>query len=221
MISSIRDWLYIVQIRLLILLNPPRLFEKINQLDWYKEILHSWIEVQGLKPNSQVLEIGSATGELSLYLAQKSYKPMGVDGSKNMINLAKSKYKHLDFQVANVYDLPFEKNSFDAVVASSLINVLDDKDKALKEMIRVCSKDGIVTFLVPLKGFTDNDLKKLSKKLELSHFSKAALKMWHKSAKKMCMEEIKELLNVSKVEAYTTREYLNGMVISISFNKQP
>ena len=194
------------------------LFEKINQLNWYKKMLHSWTESQNLKPNTKVLEIGSATGELTHYLAQNNYLPLGVDRSKSMISIAKAKYQALEFQVANVYDLPFKESSFDAVIASSLINVLDDKTKALNEMIRVCSKGGIVTFLVPLKGFSDNDAERLIKKLKLRNFSKSALKMWHKSAKKMSMEEIKEMVAQSDGEILSVEYYLSEMVVGVTIS---
>jgi ubiquinone/menaquinone biosynthesis C-methylase UbiE len=129
-----------------------------------------------------------------------------------MIARAKEKYPDIKFEVADALNLPFEENSFDVVLASSLINVLDDKQALLDEMLRVCKEEGRIMLLFPLEGFSNSDLVKLSSDLELQGFSKMALKMWHKMAKKMTLERIKELLKERDFEMLSTQNYLGGMV---------
>lgn len=208
---------YTLQIKLLILLNPPKLFQKINQLDWYQDLLHEWIETQKLTPQSQLLEVGCATGALSKYLSDSSHQVISVDASRKMINLAQSTYKGLDFQVADAYHLSFNDNTFNAVLSSSLINVLDNRQQAINEMFRVCKIGGKVSILVPLKSFNNKSLEKLQEELNLEGFSKSALSMWHKSATKMSLEEIETLFQGYEVELV---DYLGGMIGTVTIIKQ-
>ena len=209
------QWIYTLQIKLLAYFYPAKLFEKINHLDWYQNSLQSWIREQNIAAKSRVLEVGCATGALSRYLST-TYTLTAIDASKTMIRYAKNHTKDVDFLVADVYNLPFLGRHFDAVVASSLLNVLNDKKKAILEMKRVCKADGKVTFLVPLKGFDHADALHLSQSLKLTGFSKAALLAWHTMAKKMRIEEIEDLVQTCELDIKEYKTYLKGMVVSIS-----
>ena len=206
------QWYYELQIRVLLLVSPSRLFEKINQLPWYKSMLEEWISHQNLEPNSKILEIGCATGVLSNYLSTLSYVPTGVDRSKKMIGRAKENYPHLNFYVEDATKLPFESNTFDVLLASSLVNIIDEKEKLLLEMKRLVKAEGSISFLVPLQSFNNKNLTKLNNSLGLKGFSKSALKMWHNSAPKMSLEEIEMLLSSCGLSISHSYFYLDGMV---------
>jgi ubiquinone/menaquinone biosynthesis C-methylase UbiE len=51
------------------------------------------------------------------------------------------------FLQANVYELPFEDNSYDIVTGWGLILYLSDPLKAIKEMLRVLKPGGIMAFV--------------------------------------------------------------------------
>jgi len=171
-----KDWFYTLQILYLSLFKPSKLFEKINELPWYQGLLHQWIEDEKIEPQSKVLEMASATGALSAYLST-CYELRAIDNNPKMIARAKEKYPHITFDVADALNLPFKENSFDVVLASSLMNVLDDKQALLNEMLRVCKEEGKIMLLFPLEGFADSDFVKLGLDLELKGFSKMALKI--------------------------------------------
>ena len=211
------QWIYVLQIKLLALFYPAKLFEKINQLSWYKESLQRWIKEQNIPQNSSILEVGSATGSLSKHLAN-SYNLTAVDASKSMVKYAKNHANHIDFKVADVYALPFPRGHFDAVLSSSLLNVVSDKKKALLEMKRVCKHTGKVTFLIPVEGFKDTDLTHLIHTFQLTGFSKAALKAWHTMAKKIPIQNIKDLADECGLRITKQQTYLEGMVVSISIS---
>jgi len=92
-----------------------------------------------------------------------------------MISLAGSKNKDIEFIAENVLDLAFDIDLFDGVVAASLMNIVDDKSKAMNELSRTCKKGGVVTILVPLAGFNDGGLESLQASLRNSGFSYAAM----------------------------------------------
>ena len=208
------DWFYTLQIFYLSIINPAKLFEKINELPWYQGLLRQWIDEANITPQSKILEMASATGALSSYLSTR-YKLRAIDNSPHMIARAKEKYPDITFEVADALNLPFEENSFDVVLASSLMNVLDDKQALLDEMLRVCKEEGQLMLLFPLEGFSNSDLLKLSSDLKLKGFSKMALKMWHKLAKKMTVSSIEALLKERDFEVVSSTKYLNGMVATV------
>lgn len=53
-------------------------------------------------------------------------------------------YPREKFTRANIYDIPFEENSFDYVVSAHVFEHLEDSEKAISEMARVASKCVII-----------------------------------------------------------------------------
>ncbi len=205
-----------LQIKFLVAFKPTVLFDRINSLSWYKNMLHEWIDNQKFITNSKILEVACATGSLTHHLAQLDHAPTGIDYSSKMIELAKTNHFGINFSIASVLDLPFKNASFDAVIAASLINIVSDKTTAMGELFRTCKKGGIVTILVPSTKFNDNDLHSLQASLMISGFSASALEAWHNLAPKMDANDILNLFEEAGLTKVTTRKYLQGMIISIS-----
>ncbi|HPR32694.1 MAG TPA: glycosyltransferase [Prolixibacteraceae bacterium] len=75
---------------------------------------------------SRVLELGCSTGDL-LHAVKPSYG-LGIDFSEKAIEIARQKYPHLHFQVADAHDfVPAE--SFDYIILSDLLTTLRDIQK--------------------------------------------------------------------------------------------
>ena len=201
-------------IKALLVFNPTRLFEKINQLDWYQSTLHNWINDSQLD-NNTVLEVGCSSGSLTQYLAERGFKPTGVDLSDNSVNIAQTKYPNLSFEKQDINQLTYANNSFDNVIAASVINIVADKQKALSEVIRVCKKGGKVSVLMPNKSFTQQQFAQLLSSLKLKGFPLAALKTWHKRAPKMEGDALKQLFFDAGIDDLKVSYYLNGMVIGV------
>jgi ubiquinone/menaquinone biosynthesis C-methylase UbiE len=216
MIFLLKKLYFQLQIKYLIIFKPTVLFDRINNLVWYKSMLSQWVDDQNFIANSKLLEVGCATGTLTRYIATLDHIPTGVDYSIKMIELAQTSNMNIKFSVASVLDLPFENASFDAVIAASLINIVADKNKAIDELFRTCKKGGIVTILVPSTPFNDNDLHSLQASLDNSGFSFSAMKAWHNLAPKMDTSDISHLFKQAGLTKITTQKYLQGMVVSIS-----
>ncbi|WP_428356418.1 class I SAM-dependent methyltransferase [Methyloprofundus sp.] len=216
MIFWLKKQYYQLQIKWLLKFKPALLFDKINQLDWYKNTLRLWVNDQRFSAKSKVLEAGCASGALTAYIAKSGYIPTGVDASSKMIELANKNNNGIDFLMADVLDLPFETDCFDAVIAASLVNIIPDKNKAIDELSRTCKKGGMMTILVPSAKFTDKNLHSLQESLGNSGFSAAAMEAWHKLAPKMQASDILSLFKQAGLTEITTKDYLQGMVISVS-----
>jgi len=205
-----------LQIKLLALFKPTLLFDKINQLDWYKNTLQQWIKDQGFNSEGKILEVGCASGSLTHFIAQSGGTATGVDRSKKMIELAKKNHKDIEFLVADATDLPLKSERFDGVIAASLLNIVSDKTKLLHELSRTCKKGGVITVLVPAENFSENDFISLQTSLGIKGFSAAAIEAWHKNPPKMNTTDISNLFKQAGLTEISTKYYLQGMVVSVS-----
>jgi len=101
----------------------------------------------------RVLDIGSGSGETVLAIAEKvgsTGKAVGIDFSPEGIKLAKENAKKrglesiAEFRQAHAIELPFPDNSFDAVISECVVCLIQDKQKALNEKVRVLKPGGRV-----------------------------------------------------------------------------
>jgi arsenite methyltransferase len=99
----------------------------------------------------EVLNVGCGIGVGVAYIARKfGCRVVGVDISEKMIGWSRLRtgeekvVDKVELQVANVLDLPFEDDRFDAVIVESVLAFVDDKQRAIRECIRVTRPGGYV-----------------------------------------------------------------------------
>jgi len=98
-----------------------------------------------------VLDVGCGVGATPCYLAKAvGCRVMGVDLLDSMVKRSRQRARaegvedRVEFQVADARNLPFEDNSFDAVIMESLNVFFDHKVQAMSEYVRVCRPGGYV-----------------------------------------------------------------------------
>jgi len=98
-----------------------------------------------------VLDVGCGAGVTPCYLAKKyGCRVVGVDISGRMVERSDERAKRegvadrVEFRVADVQDLPFEDDLFDAVIGESVIAFPADKQRAVNECVRVTKPGGYV-----------------------------------------------------------------------------
>jgi ubiquinone/menaquinone biosynthesis C-methylase UbiE len=148
-----------------------------------------------VKPGDCVLEIGCATGTLSL-AAKRQAGPtgsvFGIDIIPGMIEVSRNKAAQakldVTFQLGNIEDIPFPNEYFDVVMCSFMIFHMSEKvrNKGIKEIYRVIKPQGrllVLDLALPtqpasrrilklLLGFMlKHDLKELQPIMESSGFS--------------------------------------------------
>ena len=106
-----------------------------------------------IKQAREVLVVGCGIGVSCAYIAKKhGCRVVGVDISEKMIEWSDKRARQervenkVEFRVADVLDLPFEKDRFDAVLVESVIAFVDDKARAIRECARVTRPGGYVGF---------------------------------------------------------------------------
>ncbi len=127
-----------------------------------------------LDKSSRILEIGAGTGIISFQLAPDVSEVHGCDISPGMIEVAKTKLKASDLtnvvlSVQDGYNLNYDQGSFDLVIISNVLHVMESPEKALVSVKRVLKSDGFlicptychgaslkarcISFLMSLTGF--------------------------------------------------------------------
>lgn len=100
--------------------------------------------------NRSVIEIGTGPGtNLEFLLGKNCKKIVGVDISVNMVDIAKQKpsLESISIIKINGHDLPFENNSFDTVLTSTVLQHNTDEvllELLIKDMCRVSSDEVII-----------------------------------------------------------------------------
>lgn len=100
-----------------------------------------------IDPYDVVLECACGTGMISKRIAERCKYLIATDYSVGMLKQAKkncAEYKNVKIKRANIMVLNSKDNFFDKVVAGNVIHLLDEPDKALAELMRVCKPGGIV-----------------------------------------------------------------------------
>ena len=102
----------------------------------------------GIEPNSHVLDLACGTGTTSFFLSEKyKCKVTGIDLSEDLIRKAREektrqKKASVNFDLGNALNLPYADNSFDCVISQAFFVLIDDHEKALKEIDRVLKPGG-------------------------------------------------------------------------------
>ncbi|MBR2671410.1 MAG: class I SAM-dependent methyltransferase [Oscillospiraceae bacterium] len=98
-----------------------------------------------LDMTDDVLECACGTGYMSAQLAEKCGSLTATDFSDGMVKQAEkrcSMLPNVTVKKADITALEFEDSSFDVVIAANVIHLLDDPDRALSELQRVCKAGG-------------------------------------------------------------------------------
>ncbi|MBI5679654.1 MAG: methyltransferase domain-containing protein [Methanobacterium sp.] len=103
---------------------------------------------------SKVLEAGCGVGAQTIMLAKNSPKAQitSIDISEDSIKHAKdlidkNGFLNVEFQTADLFNLPFEDESFDHIFVCFVLEHLQDPVAALKHLKRVLKKDGSITVI--------------------------------------------------------------------------
>ena len=101
-----------------------------------------------------VLDAGCASGRQLFKIASKINKGCGVDIAPDFIRRAnfykeEENINNLFFQQSILEELSFEDSFFNKVICCEVLEHVDDKDRVLKELLRVLKKGGSLIITVP------------------------------------------------------------------------
>ena len=111
-----------------------------------------------LRPDMEVMEFGCGTGSTAIVHAPFVKHIRATDVSPEMIGIAKRKavaanVQNSTFEVVTVEDLDVADASLDAVMAHSILHLLEDKEAVIADAYRMLKPGGVfVTSTVCLTG---------------------------------------------------------------------
>jgi ubiquinone/menaquinone biosynthesis C-methylase UbiE len=109
--------------------------------------------------HKQVLELATGTGLIAKHIVSSADHIEATDASPEMIKQAKQGMKStkLHFSVQDMFHLPYADQSFGVVIVSNALHIVPEPEKALTEIWRVLTDDGVL--IAPTFTHSDNDFR--------------------------------------------------------------
>lgn len=109
-----------------------------------------WREMIWKEAKGKVLEVGVGTGKNIRYYPE-NVEVTAIDFSEKMLERAKEKAQKLgrkvDLRLMDAQELEFPDETFDTIITTCVFCSVPDAVKGLKEIRRVCKKDGQIIML--------------------------------------------------------------------------
>ena len=98
-----------------------------------------------------VLDVGMGPGRLCAELASRGFRVTGIDSSPDMVALARRRLPQCGDRLlrSRVERLPFADDEFDVVVASGVLEYVDDRAAVVHELARVMRPGGRAVMTLP------------------------------------------------------------------------
>jgi SAM-dependent methyltransferase len=110
----------------------------------------------------RLLDIGTGTGRVLELLAPRVSQAIGIDASKAMLALARSRlarpgFAHCSVRLADMYRLPLAEASFDIAVVQMVLHYAEDPPGVLAEVARILRPGGRL-IVIDLAHHARNDV---------------------------------------------------------------
>lgn len=95
----------------------------------------------------KILDAGCGGGFITDLLARnvENVELIGLEYTREAIDIAKAANQEISFVQGDIYAIPFEKNEFDLVLCTEVLEHLERPDRALRELTRVASHTILLT----------------------------------------------------------------------------
>lgn len=140
----------------------PNSFKEMEQSGWHtkasdyddfagrvtKQATEALLDAVDVKSGMSVLDVACGPGYGAGAAAARGANAIGVDFAAGMIVEASKNFPDIQFQEGDAENLPFNDESFDAVVCPFGLLHMSEPEKAVSEAYRVLKKDGKYSFSV-------------------------------------------------------------------------
>lgn len=110
-------------------------------------------KVVGVLKNKTILDVGCGTGGFAIAASFRGCRVYAIDPDKEALKIAKEKTKLLklevNFEKEEAENLPYKKNFFDFVYSYTVLEHVQNVQKALKEIVRVTKRGGLIYINFP------------------------------------------------------------------------
>ncbi len=117
---------------------------RIKRADRIVKMFENYYDKGEIK-NLTLLDVGSSTGIIDNFLADKFNKVTGIDIDEKAIQFASKKFKkkNLKFKIGDAMKLEFPDNSFDVVICTQIYEHVPDPKRLFAEIYRVLKPNGV------------------------------------------------------------------------------
>lgn len=151
----------------------------------YEEMLKGIKKI--VPEGANVLDCAAGTGELSIAAAEKAERVLCTDMSLPMLDRAKKKsakkgIKNISFEERDIFSLLDEDNTYDVSMAGNVLHLLEEPEKAVRELCRVTKQGGRV-ILPTFMAKNSNPLIKIYTLLGYKAFASYTIESYEKMLK--------------------------------------
>jgi len=107
-----------------------------------------FLQLLGLQQGQRHLDVACGPGLVLRAARERGIEASGVDLSEAAISLAQELLPGIDARVGNAEQLPFDDATFDGVTCLGSLERFLDRERALREMVRVAKPTARFAFLV-------------------------------------------------------------------------
>jgi SAM-dependent methyltransferase len=113
------------------------------------------LDAAGVRAGMRVLDLATGPGYVAASVVERNAIAVGIDVARSMIELAQERHPQAEFHQASVVELPFDDETFDAVVGNFMILHVGEPESAAFEAARVLKARGRIalsTWDVPARA---------------------------------------------------------------------
>ncbi len=107
-----------------------------------------------ISEGTRVIDIACGKGTSAVYLAERfGCNVVGIDLAEDLVSQAEALARRrglggrISFRVGDALDLPFKDGEFDAAVSQAMLVLVGDKERSIREALRVVKLDGHLGWL--------------------------------------------------------------------------
>ena len=124
---------------------------------------HKWVLPRLLnllpknQPDLRVLDIGCGNGFMASRIAEKGFEVIGIDTSKDGIDIAKKAYPNIEFKMVSAYDELIDiSGKVDVAIVADVIEHLYSPKTLIKNVDSVLKPGGMLIISTPYHGYIKN-----------------------------------------------------------------
>jgi SAM-dependent methyltransferase len=133
-------------------------------IEWNLEGFHWWfvgrrklleflLSSVGIQKDSLVIDIGCGVGSNLRHFRSMCSRLIGIDSEIYSLSLAKKRLSAVPLVNGDLTNLPFKASSIDLIIATDILEHLDEDKKGIKEIHRTLKWEGKAIFTVPAFEF--------------------------------------------------------------------
>lgn len=184
------------------------------------ELRKEFLAFAGPPSEARVLDVGCGPGWLAIAAARQTKEAVGIDRSKRIIQLARQNARlegilNVGFQNSNAFPLPFPDGHFDLAIATTLVYLLTEPEKAISEMARVVKPSGRVATLDPDRSMSPKKMRSYAEARNMSSKDTKKLLAWASGASiyyPFSEERLRALYEKAGLKNILLEKRMDGMV---------